>query len=279
MSFPNILNNPTLSGFTLVKTVVDKANNTRYIEYPDGWECVSWPQNPDDPNEIPASFHRDEGFGLAAGYMKWFGGYVQRGVTLKKGQRYLAKATFHVNMGLVDPTNPPDWQQHIEWMFIFNDRGHQVESHKMKAGKPFGQEEVALFVVEARDNITIDFGIIFNSLWPSTAGEIHIKRIELLEVPSDYGQPVMVGNPDAAPVAASQPPAPQPEVAAASPEPAKPEPAPVAAKVSAKSLIEALQGDDAAVIAAGLRSIASSGQFDASATAGLNRLADVFERL
>ena len=214
-----------------------------------------------------------EGFGLAAGYMKWFGGYVQRGVALRKGQRYLAKATFHVNMGLVDPSNPPDWQQHIEWMFIFNDRGHQVDSQKMKASVPFGQLDTALFVVEALDNVRIDFGLVFNSLWPSTAGEIHIKSIELLEVPGDYGTPVMVGNPDAAP-APTPDPTPDPSTETAKPAPTQP-----TAKVSSASLIAALQGDDAAVIAAGLRAAANSGQFDATAAAGFNRLADVFERL
>lgn len=274
MTFTNVLTNPGLSGFTLVKTVVDKADNTRYIEYPDHWECVSWPQNPDDPNEIPASFHRDEGFGLAAGYMPWYGGYVQRGVRLRKGQRYLAKAIFHVNMALVDNTNTVDLQQTINWEFIFNDRGHQVNSHKMGAAKPFGQEETALFVVEPVADITIDFGLIFGTKYGSTAGEVHIKRIELLEVPADYGQPTMIGNPDAAPV-----PPPQPEPPATTKPSPAPAPARVAEKISAKSLVEALQGDDAAVIAAGLRAAASSGQLDTTAAAGLNRLADVFERL
>lgn len=270
MSLPNILTNPTLSGFTLVKTVTDNAGNKKYIEYPDNWECVAWPQNADDPNQIPASFHRDEGFGLAAGYMKWFGGYVQRGVRLRRGQRYLAKAVFFVNMGLVDPSNPPDWQQHIGWKFIFNERGHQVDSTTMKASVPFGQEQTALFVVEPIADISIDFGLLFQSDYASTAGEIHIKRIELLEVPADYGTPVMVGNPD---MGATPQPTP--------PDPAKPtteKPAP-AAKISADSLVAALQGDDADVIAAGLRAAADSGQFDSTAAAGFNRLADVFERL
>lgn len=274
MTFPNILKNPTLSGFTLFKTVTDNAGNKKYIEYPDHWECVAWPQNPNDPNQIPDSFHRDEGFGLAAGYMKWFAGYVQRGVALRKGQRYLAKTNFHVNMGLVDPSNPSDWQQHIEWMFIFNDRGHQVNSTKMKAGVPFGQQETALFVVEPLDDISIDFGLIFHSLWPSTAGEIHIKSIELLEVPGDYGTPVMIGNPDAT-LEPAPTTAPVDEVSEMTDEAsAQPE-----AEISADSLTAALQGDDAAVIAAGLRAAADSGQFDATAAAGFNRLADVFERL
>lgn len=275
--FENVLANPTLSGFTLNRVHTDKANNQRPVEYPDGWECVAWPQNPDDPDEVPASFHRDQGYGLAAGYMKWEGGYVQRGVTLHGGQRYLAKATFKVNMGLVDQSNPPDWQQHIQWRFLFNDQGHQVESAWMTATKPFGQTEECLFVVEAVKNVTLDFGLIFRSIYASTAGEIHVLSIELQTVPTDYGEPVMVGNPDSA--AAIVPP---PSEKAPDPAPKTPAPVPETPATGgglAKSLQETLTRDDVTVISAGFRALAENNQFDAAARAAFIRFADALERM
>ena len=277
--FKNVLNNPTLSGFTLNRVHTDKNNNERPVEYPDGWECVAFPLNPNDPDEVPASFHRDEGYGLAAGYMKWHGGYAQRGVQLRKGQRYLAKATFFVNMAFHEhPETPPsaDELKHLMWRFIFNEGGHQIESDWTSTTQGrFGVHEESLFVVEPVDDITIDFGLFFEAFHPTTAGEIHIKSIELLEVPADYGTPVMIGNPDRSNAPKATP--------TTKPQPAevKPESVPASTSTPAGSisnLLDAMTDDDIDVIATGFRAASQSGGFDATISAGFARFADVLDR-
>lgn len=278
--FNNVLNNPKLTGFTLNRVHRDKNDNQRPVEYPDGWECVAFPLNPNDPDEVPASFHRDEGYGLSAGYMKWHGGYAQRGVQLRKGQRYLAKATFFVNMFFHEhPDVHPsaDELKHLQWRFIFNEGGHQIESDWMSTGQGrFGILEEALFVVDPIADITIDFGLFFQAFHPTTAGEIHVKSIELLEVPSDYGTAVIVGNPDRedTPAPAETPP---PSVTPVDDSLAKSD-TPVSTP-QITNLLDAMQGDDIDVIARGFRAAAQSGQFDATASQGFARFAEVLERI
>lgn len=275
--FNNILTNPKLSGFTLNRVHRDKNDNQRPVEYPNNWECVAFPLNPNDPDEVPASFHRDEGYGLAAGYMKWHCGYVQRGVLLRKGQRYLAKATFSVDMFFHEhPDTSPsaDELKHLQWRFIFNEAGHQIESGWTSTAQGrFGVAEEALFVIDPIADITIDFGLFFQAFHPTTAGEIHIMTIELLEVPSDYGTAVVVGNPDrsnaSAPVKPSQPVIP----ADSSP---KSEDSNSEGRVA--NILNTMTEDDAQVIARGFRSAAQSDQFDAIASNGFIRFAEVLER-
>lgn len=281
--FNNVLKNPTLTGFKLIRVHTDKANNQRHVEYPDHWECVAWPKNPDDPDEVPASYHRDAGFGLAAGYMLWEAGYVQRGVVLRKGQRYLAKAVFVVNMAFHQGGYPPDWKAHIEWRFLFNDRGYQVESAWSGPSQPqYGVQEEALFVVEPVADIVIDFGLIFRSgRYPSTSGEILVRSIELLEVPSDYGAPTHIGNPQAAansaPTAVSAPKVVTEEQLTQDSTPT----VEVEALVSGRGvdLSDVMTDEDINVIAAGFRAAVKTGQFPDPVAAGFLRFAVVLEKL
>ncbi|MEQ8674531.1 MAG: hypothetical protein RLP44_11260 [Aggregatilineales bacterium] len=301
--FNNILHNPTLAGFTLNRVHTDRANNQRPVEYPDGWEQISWHVNSDDPDEVPASFHRDVGYGLAAGFMKWEGGYVQRGVQLRGGQRYLAKALFNVNMAFHQTPPPEDGFSHIQWRFLFNDQGYQVESvWESTYQNRWGADEEALFVVEAVNDIVVDFGLIFRSIHPSTAGEIHIKSIELLDVPADYGTPVIVGKPDdaisetfvpappefvpnddisastASTDSADFMPAPPEFVADADPS-ASTIPSPTAGNITVSSLIGAMADDDLQVIVNGFRAASRMPEFSSEVAAGFVRFAEVLERL
>lgn len=286
--FNNILHNPTLAGFTLNRVHTDRANNQRPVEYPDGWEQISWPVNSDDPDEVPASFHRDEGYGLAAGFMKWEGGYVQRGVQLHAGQRYLAKAQFNVNMAFHQTPPPEDGYSHIQWRFLFNDQGYQIESQWQSTSQGrWGADEEALFVVEAEKDIVVDFGLIFRSIYPSTAGEIHIKNIELVDVPDDYGDPTIVGKPDDA-VGQTFVPAPPefiPTVDSTSEStdfiPAAPQftPASSAGGITMSSLMGAMADDDLQVIVNGFRAASQMPEFSPEVAAGFVRFAEVLERL
>ena len=296
--FNNILHNPTLAGFTLNRVHTDRANNQRPVEYPDGWEQISWNVNSDDVNEVPASFHRDVGYGLAAGFMKWEGGYVQRGVHLRGGQRYLAKAQFNVNMAFHQTPPPADGYNHIQWRFLFNDQGYQVESvWESTTQNRFGADEEALFVVEAVNDIVVDFGLIFRSIHPSTAGEIHIKSIELLDVPADYGTPVIVGMPDDA-ISETFVPAPpefvpNSEIIASTESdefiPAAPEfvpnedmsasTAPTTGGITISSLLGVMADDDLQVIVNGFRAASHMPDFSPEVAAGFMRFAEVLERL
>src|SRR5829696_3710983 len=76
----NILRNPTLSGFTLGRYFTEKNGSVGTIEYPLEWEFIAEPRNPDEPEKLPQSLHRDQGFAISAGYRAWEGGFVQRNV-------------------------------------------------------------------------------------------------------------------------------------------------------------------------------------------------------
>src|SRR5262245_51568590 len=116
--FNNVLRNPELKGFTVAATFKDAKSNTHIVENPPEWEMISYPQNPDDPNELPNSFHRDFGFIINAPMFVWEGGYLQRNVQLRKGQRYLCKAAFTPDLRFVRETRPDDWRSVLEWQFV-----------------------------------------------------------------------------------------------------------------------------------------------------------------
>src|SRR5690349_21659697 len=98
----NILRNPTLSGFTLGRYFTEKNGAVGTIEYPLEWEFVAALREPNDPEKLPQSLHRDQGFAISSGYRAWEGGFVQRFIPLVGGTRYLAKAGFVPRVGFSD---------------------------------------------------------------------------------------------------------------------------------------------------------------------------------
>lgn len=291
----NVLKNPTLSGFKTVTHFTDSSNNIGSIEYPDQWEFVYTPKHPEDPNRIPQSLHRDKGFVIAAGYRQWEAGYVQRGVQLRKGQRYLAKATF-----MPDVNFPADVQPDltaIQWQFWLEGGGDKLGSGWRSTGKgEYKHEEESLFVIEAANDITVDYYFKVKSEWAGNSCDFNLYQLSLEEVPVDYGGATVprIGTSMGATPAVSPgvrivegQPAPTVENATLSMMPLIPgseNPSPDLTMGSAvvqqggPTLAEALTAEDLAVILKGLREVKSITP-NATVIAAFERLADVLERL
>lgn len=257
----NLLINSELKGFTLFREFKDKSGTTGWMEHPDNWEFIFTPMHPDDPNRVPQSLHRDLGFGIAAGFRKWEAGYVQRGVILRKGHRYLCKANFTPHAAFSDK-RPDDWRTHIQWHFVIEGSGQKIESNwSSTSHDSFGHDEEHLMVIEPLNDMAANFAFVAQSRWESNSCEFNVRQLALEEVPADYGMPVYIGTP--------------------STEPAVPPPsfAPEPRTRKDITLDEALTDADIDVIVPGLRAAAASGLFGQAINDGFTRLADVLERM
>ena len=144
----NLLNNPSLSGFTLGHYFTEANGQVGTIENPPSWEFICFPRE-SDPNKLPQSLHRDRGFVIAAGYRAWEGGYVQKGIQLQANQRYLAKVQFKPDInfnGNVDLTA-------ITWRFRFVSSNGQTleEDWTMTSKNQYKQDEEHTFVFDSTD--------------------------------------------------------------------------------------------------------------------------------
>lgn len=257
----NILKNPTLSGFTLRTYFTDSTGNTGAIEDPNDWEFV-YDSLEDDPQRIAQSLHHPSGgFRIAAGYRKWEAGYVQRGVRLTGGQRYLAKANFFPDVNF-NPGTAPDTST-VQWRFWIEGGGEHVELPWQGTNKgSYKNDEEVLFVFDAKADVTVDFFFKCRSIWASNTAEIWIKNLSLEPVAADYGG----GDVPSIGSAATSPPATSPPAASSSP---------VAA---GKGLGDVLSADEIATVVKGLRSM-SQVTPNADVVTAFNKLADALERL
>lgn len=264
----NVLVNPELKGFTTFREFVDKSGNKGWMEHPNNWEFIFTPMHPDDPNRVAQSLHRDQGFVIAAGFRKWEGGYVQRGVRLRKGQRYLAKAIFTPHVGFSD-TRPDDWRTHIQWHFIFEGNGQKLESNWSSTSRDgFGHDEEHMMVIEPLSDMVVNYAFMAQSRWESNSCDFHVKQLALEEVPSDYGMPTYLGTPS------SQPEPTSPPSTLVTPSDDSPK-SPTRGQATLEDL---MTDDDIDTIAKGFRAAAGTGMFNETITAGFARWADVLER-
>jgi len=261
----NILKNPTLSGFTTVTYFTNNSGNTGAIEYPDDWEYIYTPLHEEDPNLIPQSLHRDRGFVITGGWSRWEAGYVQRGIRLRGGQRYLCKAVFVPDVNFA--SGQPEDLTVIQWRFWLRGEGEEVSTEWRVTGKgAYKQEEETLLVVEARRDIAVDFTFKARSIWASNACDFKVYQLSLEEVSADYGGADVAyigGETEVSPVA---------PVEGTSP----PETPPV--ETGSRSLGDVLSDDDITVIAEGLREMRDI-TANPVVLAAFERLADALERL
>jgi hypothetical protein len=282
----NLLKNPTLAGFRLGRYFTEQQGQVGTIEHPNDWEFIAFPRE-SDPEKLPQSLHRDRGFVIAAGYRAWEGGYMQRGIALTVGQRYLAKAVFKPDI------NFPGGQ-HVDltavtWRFSISGAGGKVEQDWQITGKGRYKEiEENLFVFQAAAPMQVDIAFMGRSVYGGNSADFNVYEIALEPVSADYGGAVVpvLGIPAAVPV---NPPASQPTPATVAPA-AQPVVHPIgvpstadtivstATGPSGKSLGDVLTAAEIDQIAAGLRALAqaSGGK---TAAAGLNKLAEALERL
>lgn len=267
----NILQNSELKGFnTPPREFVDKNGNKGWMENPNNWEYVWTPMHEDDPNLVPQSLHRDKGYVIAAGWRVWEAGYVQRGLRLRAGQRYLAKANFQPDVNF-NPGQQPDLTS-VQWRFWVEGEGEKVWSEWQTTQKgQYKQQEEHLFVIEPRRDITVDLYFKARSIWAGNVCDFNIYSITLEEVPADFGEATYIGSPTTTPVG----------VANFSPASSTPTPAPTstpspAAPVS--GVFEVMTDDDLTVMIAGFRAASNLEQFGKDISDGFGRFADVLER-
>lgn len=270
----NILKNPTVNGFKLVRYFTENSGNTGAIENPDDWEYTAFSLYPDDPNRIPQSLHRAKGFVIAAGYRKWEAGYVQRGVPLTKGQRYLCKAVFMPDVNF-SPGQPADLTA-IQWQFWMEGGGDKIGSGWRSTGKgAYKQQEETLFVFEAASDMALDYYFKVKSDWEGNVCDFNLYELTLDAVPSDYGG---AGVPVLG--ASAKTPAPALDVVVTLPPGQTPSPDLPMGRIepSGGSLADVITNDDLDVIVPGLRAM-SQVTPNAAVVSAFMRLADVLERL
>ncbi len=181
----NILKNPGLSGFTIRTYFTDNKGSTGTIEDPNDWEYTYFSLYPEDPNLIPQSLHQDNGFSISAGYRKWEAGYVQRGVQLRAGQRYLAKANFFPDVNFSPGTDPS--VRPVQWRFWIQSGDNKVFTEWTGPGAGYKQNEELLFVFQAGENMTAEYYFKAQSTWENNACAFNISKLSLEEVAADYG--------------------------------------------------------------------------------------------
>lgn len=276
----NILQNPNLEGFTLERHFWDKNGNTGSIEYPDHWEYTATSQDPEDPGLIPQSLHRPKGFAISAGYRAWEAGYVQRGISLKAGQRYLAKAVFFPDVNF--PAGAATDLTAISWRFWMQRVGSDEKAFQDWQITDKGQFKVdheCLFVFQCNEDLQVDYYFKARSPWAGNVCDLNIYSLTLEPVAADYGGPDV---PQLGTAGATTTPSPTEETTTPQPvETTATASTAVAANVGGADkldLSDVLSSNDIDVIAAGLKRMETLTN-DKVITEAFNRLAEALEKL
>jgi hypothetical protein len=277
----NLLNNPTLTGFSLGRYFTEQHGQVGTIENPTGWEFICYPRE-SDPEKLPQSLHRDRGFVIAAGFRAWEGGYVQKGIPLEAKQRYLMKAQFKPDINFTDGRED---LTAVTWRFrVVSSTGQTVEEDwKMTNKNRLKQEEESTFVFYSAEAQTVDFYFMARSVYAGNVADFNVYLLSLEPVDINYGGasvPILGSTPTAASVASPSTPPPTPIISGpivTNTMAAPVSPAPSLMGTSGKDLGSVLTAGEIDTIVAGLRELAR--QVNPSAAAGLNTLADGLERL
>lgn len=267
----NLLNNPTLAGFSLGRYFTEENGQVGTMENPNGWEFVATSRET-DPNKLPQSLHRDRGFVIAAGYRAWEGGYKQGGVQLQAGQRYLAKAVFKPDINFIGDVDLTA----ITWRFRIVSPLGTLEQEWQSTGKgQYKMDEENLFVFQSAQTQVIEYQFLARSVFAGNAADFNVYELALEPVMPDYGGavvPLLGGTtPTTAPVNTN--------VSASAPAPTTPVAPAIttATGPSGKSLGSVLTAGEIDTIVLGLRSLAT--QTNPQAALGLNTLANALEKL
>lgn len=270
----NILKNPDLSNWHHHSHLFQKDGKVITIEEPEHWDYTYFAKHPDDPARIPASLHRENGFIISAPWLQWEAGYVQRGVQLKGGQRYLAKASIKPDVNFL---NTPVDLTAVMWRFwIENTDGNKVYTEwQMTSQGRYKQDEEVLFVFEVASDMTADYYFKARSFYAGNDCDLWIYSLTLEEVPEDYGGafvPVLELNSEVAP------PPPGSGIETGEGESETPPILPPVVGPSGLALGDVLTADDIDVIANGLRAV-SQVTNNKAVIEGFEQLAAALEKL
>jgi hypothetical protein len=198
MSFINILKNPNLLGCNDIGTRLPSGYYAIDIEMPDHWELAAYPKADDgDVQKLPGSLRKREGYALHVQHWKWEGGYLQRDIELKFGQRYLCKAVFQLDVDIANIDFIGDgWKEAVEWQFVIHADGQAYRSPWMQTNRASGKLrkiEEALFVVQPARDMTVAYQFLLRSRWGNVLGDITHHALRLEQVPATYGTPMIIG--------------------------------------------------------------------------------------
>lgn len=282
----NLLNNPTLSGFTLGRYFTEKNGQVGTIENPPGWEFICYPRETDDPNKLPQSLHRDRGFVIAAGFRAWEGGFAQKGIQLQANQRYRMKVLFKPDINFTDSRID---LTAITWRFraVFS-TGKVIEQDWTMTKKPqFKQDEEHEFVFLSTEVQTVDYYFMVRSVYAGNVADFNIYEMSLEPVDMNYVDKSLPPVVSTTTSASTPPPTPiitSPIVtntpSSISAGVTNTSAAPVSAGVtgqSGKTLGDVLSDAEIDTIVTGLRELAK--HVNPTAAAGLSTLANGIERL
>jgi hypothetical protein len=286
MTMANLLRNPNLANFVHGRYFTEKNGQVGTIELPSDWEFQSTPMEPDDPEKLPQSLHRDQGFVISAGYRRWEGGFAQHNIPVQAGQRYLAKAGIQPNIGFPDATIHLDA---VMWRFVVEGGGARVEQPwQQTSHSSFGNYEEPTFVFQSNITGNVSFHFRGRSAWAGNTCDLNVFVLALEPVAADFGGsgvPVLgaASTADTQPnkpagssggMGATQPSQPTQPIQPVQPaQPTQPAAAPLGLQLE-----QALTNDDINVIVAGLRALNQVTNHP-TVIAGFERLAQVLEKM
>lgn len=260
----NLTQNPTLDNWQHVRYVTDQENKIGTIEAPANWEFVYIPKE-SDPNKIPQSLHRDRGFVMSAGYRAWEAGYKQDNLYLQAGQRYQLNARIKADVNFPGGQNAD--LTAITWRFtVESDKGALHPDWAITSKGQTKQEETFTYIFDVEEDMDASITFWGRSFYAGNDCDFWVYEITLEPIDKNNAIVDKIGtkNTSATPPIIESDPIIEPVD-----EPA----------ASNKSLGDiTLSDSEIDLVAGALRSLARTTSDD-STNAGLNKLAEIFERL
>ncbi|MEM9952053.1 MAG: hypothetical protein AAF846_10655 [Chloroflexota bacterium] len=265
----NLIQNSTLNDWQHVRYFTDQEGKTGTIEAPAHWEFVYIPKE-SDPNKIPQSLHRDNGFVISAGYRKWEAGYQQSNLQLKAGTRYQLKARLKADVNFPGG-QAPDLTA-ITWRFtVESDDEILHQDWAMTTHQQAKQTEDFYYIFDAEEGMTVSITFWARSFYAGNDCDFWLYDISLIPVEKTNAIVDKLGTPSI--VTTTE------EIAADVIETALNKVETTIPVVNERSLNDVkLTIEEIDMIAGALRSLGVSSS-DSNVSNGLNKLAEVLERL
>lgn len=265
----NLIKNPTMASWKLVRYFTDQEGKSGTIEAPANWDFVYTPKE-SDPNKIPQSLHRDNGFVISAGYRAWEAGYKQSGIQLAGGQRYRLKARFKADVNFPGG-QAPDLTA-ITWRFMVESSTGKLEPDWAMTSKgQTKQVEEYVFIFDVEEAMSVDVTFQGRSFYAGNDCDFWVYEISLEAIPKDGAIVEKLGTAKESDI---------PSIVNTTEKMAVTDLLEDALNYSSgKSLADVqLTNQEIDLITGALRTLAVNAP-DSSTSVGLNKLAEVFERL
>jgi|GEM_PF-6057996 len=264
----NLITNPNMGNWKHVRYFTDQEGKTGTIEAPESWEFVYVPRE-SDPNKIPQSLHRDNGFVMSAGYRAWESGYKQSAIQVSGGQRYRLKARIKADVNFPGG-QAPDLTA-ITWRFTVESSAGKLEQDWAITSKAqTKQTEEFVYIFDIEEAMSLDVTFWGRSFYAGNDCDFWVYEISLDAIPKDGAIVDKLGTAKQSDI---------PATVNTTEKIAVSDVEEILNESSGKSLADVhLTSQEIDLIAAALRTLAVNSP-DSGTSVGLNKLAEVFERL